>query len=229
MKEDSGNEAVKIGNPKTVEFEVARTSLLPGIFKTCSANKDQPRPLKLFELSDVVLIDASSEVGARNERRVAALYSDKSSGFEIIHSLIDRIMQVRYGTVRYGRGAAARPTVHDTSAGDARVVQVLDIPWVEDSESDERKALGYVLKECQSQIFLEKRQAEILVKGKKVGRQAGRQAGSSSRAGKGDRHHRHHHCLCCCSCPGRRLWSRAPQSPLRFWHHIPSLSFGDEY
>lgn len=74
---------------------MARTSLLPGIFKTCSANKDQPRPLKLFELSDVVLIDSSNEVGARNERRVAALYSDKSSGFEIIHSLIDRIMQVR--------------------------------------------------------------------------------------------------------------------------------------
>lgn len=53
--------------------------------------------------------------------------------------------------------------------------QVLDIAWVEDSESDERKALGYVLKECESKIFLDKRQAEIIVKGKKVGKEKAKQ------------------------------------------------------
>ena len=35
-----------------------------------------------------------AEVGARNERRLAAVFYNKSPGFEIIHGLLDRIMQL---------------------------------------------------------------------------------------------------------------------------------------
>lgn len=49
--------AVHISNPKTLEFQVARTTLLPGLLKTVAANKKSPLPLKLFEISDVVLKD----------------------------------------------------------------------------------------------------------------------------------------------------------------------------
>jgi phenylalanyl-tRNA synthetase beta chain len=35
-----------------------------------------------------------SEVGARNERHLAAAYYNKHSGFEYIHGLLDRIMQL---------------------------------------------------------------------------------------------------------------------------------------
>jgi len=86
--------AVHIANPKTLEFQVARTSLLPGLFKTLQANRKMPLPLKLFEISDVVLKDAGAEVGARNERHLAAVFYNKSPGFEIIHGLLDRIMQL---------------------------------------------------------------------------------------------------------------------------------------
>lgn len=51
--------SVKISNPKTMEFQVARTSLLPGLLKTINSNKKMPLPLKLFEVSDVVFKDAS--------------------------------------------------------------------------------------------------------------------------------------------------------------------------
>jgi phenylalanyl-tRNA synthetase beta chain len=34
---------------------VARTALLPGLLKTVQANRKMPLPLKLFEISDVVL------------------------------------------------------------------------------------------------------------------------------------------------------------------------------
>lgn len=37
--------------------QVARTTLLPGILKTLACNKKMPLPLKLFEISDVVLLD----------------------------------------------------------------------------------------------------------------------------------------------------------------------------
>lgn len=86
--------AVHISNPKTLEFQVARTSLLSGILKTVSANKKMPLPLKLFEISDVVLLDETTEVGARNERRMCAINCNKSAGFEIVHGLLDRVMQL---------------------------------------------------------------------------------------------------------------------------------------
>ncbi|EDX14195.1 GD18307 [Drosophila simulans] len=73
--------AVHIGNPKTLEFQVVRTTLLPGLLKTLVANRKMPLPLKLFEISDVVVADESTEVGARNERRV-------------VHGLLDRVMQL---------------------------------------------------------------------------------------------------------------------------------------
>lgn len=34
------------------------------------------------------------EVGARNERHVCALYYGKTPGFEIVHGLMDRVMQM---------------------------------------------------------------------------------------------------------------------------------------
>jgi len=86
--------AVHISNPKTLEFQIARTSLVPGLLKTVQANRKMPLPLKLFEISDVVLKDGAAEVGARNERRLAAVFYNKSPGFEIIHGLLDRVMQL---------------------------------------------------------------------------------------------------------------------------------------
>ena len=58
--------AVHISNPKTLEFQVVRTTLLPGLLKTVHANKNLPLPLKLFEISDVVFRDPSKDVGARS-------------------------------------------------------------------------------------------------------------------------------------------------------------------
>jgi len=95
MRRDIGQvPAVHIANPKTLEFQVARTSLIPGLLKTVQANRKMPLPLKLFEISDVVLKDVAAEVGARNERRLAAVFYNKSPGFEIIHGLLDRVMQL---------------------------------------------------------------------------------------------------------------------------------------
>ena len=62
--------------------------------KTVFNNKHQPKPIKLFEVSDVVLRDGSVDVGARNERRLCALYCGLTTGFEHLQGLLDRIMQV---------------------------------------------------------------------------------------------------------------------------------------
>ncbi|XP_067898232.1 phenylalanine--tRNA ligase beta subunit [Heterodontus francisci] len=93
-KDIAETRAIHIANPKTAEFQVARTTLLSGLLKTIAANRKMPLPLKLFEISDVVLKDPSKDVGAKNNRRLCAVYYNKNPGFEVIHGLLDRVMQL---------------------------------------------------------------------------------------------------------------------------------------
>lgn len=85
--------AVSVGNPATAEFEVCRPSLLPSLLKTLGANKDAPLPVRLFEVGDVVLADSSRDVGARNERRLAAAHCGREAEFEVAHGLLNRVME----------------------------------------------------------------------------------------------------------------------------------------
>ena len=82
--EDDGL-SVRLANPKTVEFEVCRTSLLPGILKTFRENKHVPyaKGVKLFEVSDVVLKDPAKYVGARYERHLCAVYMGQAAQIEV--------------------------------------------------------------------------------------------------------------------------------------------------
>ena len=84
---------VHIANPKTLEFQACRTTLLTGLLKTLRENRDEPLPLRLFEVGDVVLRDAQCEVGARNERHAAAVYTGIGAGFEVMKHLVDRVME----------------------------------------------------------------------------------------------------------------------------------------
>lgn len=85
--------AVYLSNPANVEYEVVRTTLLPGALKTLAFNKSMSHKdgIKLFEISDVVLPE-KNEIGAKNARRLCALYSSYTAGMEVIHGLADRIM-----------------------------------------------------------------------------------------------------------------------------------------
>ncbi|KAL2338259.1 hypothetical protein Fmac_012705 [Flemingia macrophylla] len=92
-RKDDKSKAVIIGNPRSSDFEAVRTSLMPGILKTVAHNKDHPKPIKIFEMGDVAVLDDQKDVGAKNLRQLAALYCGANAGFEIIHGLVDRIME----------------------------------------------------------------------------------------------------------------------------------------
>lgn len=70
------DECVQISNPKTLEFEIVRTSLLPGLLKCLQGNKKEPIPQKVFELSDCCVIAPETETGAKNVRKIAAMVCD---------------------------------------------------------------------------------------------------------------------------------------------------------
>lgn len=94
QRQDDGTTAACIGNPATAEFEVCRTSLLPGALKTLGANKDAPLPVRLFEVSDVILLTGDKGCGAANRRRLVAVHCDRAASFEVIHGLLNRVMEV---------------------------------------------------------------------------------------------------------------------------------------
>ena len=94
-QKDNGKEAILLENPKSLEYQLVRTSLLPGLLKTLRENRKHSLPLRLFEVSDVGHKDDSErERLSRNERRVCATYTDKEARFEVVHGLLDRIMKV---------------------------------------------------------------------------------------------------------------------------------------
>jgi len=90
---DDGKTAAIVGNPAALDFQVVRSSLLPGVLRTLGHNKDAALPVRLFEVGDVVLLDGSHDVGARNVRRLLALYCGTKGGFEVVHGLLDRVME----------------------------------------------------------------------------------------------------------------------------------------
>ncbi|KAK6523251.1 phenylalanine--tRNA ligase subunit beta [Orbilia ellipsospora] len=97
-KKDDGKTAIKLANPKTAEYQVVRTSLLPGILKTIRENRKHALPIKVFEVSDVAFKDESYERKSRNERHFAAAWCGKTSGFEVVHGLLDRVMAMLRAT-----------------------------------------------------------------------------------------------------------------------------------
>jgi len=91
-RKDDGHTAVKLANPKTAEYQIVRTSLLPGVLKTIRENRKHSLPIKVFEVSDVAFKDEKLERKSRNERHFCAAICGKTSGFEAVHGLLDRVM-----------------------------------------------------------------------------------------------------------------------------------------
>ncbi|GAA6009323.1 hypothetical protein JCM10207_004350 [Rhodosporidiobolus poonsookiae] len=91
-RKDPGDLAVVLANPKTIEYQIVRTSLLPGMLKTVRENRKHALPLRIFEVSDIVVKDPAQERQARNVRRLGAVFCGRKAGFEIVHGLLDRLM-----------------------------------------------------------------------------------------------------------------------------------------
>jgi phenylalanyl-tRNA synthetase beta chain len=91
-RKDDGKTAARLGNPKSIEYQVVRTSLLPGLLKTLRENKHHKMPYKVFEVSDVLFKAPEYERKTRNERHLAAAWCGKTSGFEVVQGLMDRIL-----------------------------------------------------------------------------------------------------------------------------------------
>lgn len=86
------DEAIQLSNPKTLEYEQVRTSLIPGLLKVLQSNQNERIPQKIFEISDVAMIDKTSDTGARNHRRICIMQLNTQASFEVIHGALCLLM-----------------------------------------------------------------------------------------------------------------------------------------
>jgi len=131
--------AVTLANPKTIEFQIARTTLLVGLLKTVQHNRNSTLPIKIFEVSDVVLMSNNTDVGAKNQRNLCAIYCSQTPGFEIIHGLLDYVMSMNRVT------------------------------WKERNSPVNPEEKHYYLQPSEDPVFLSGRSADIILNEKKVG------------------------------------------------------------
>ncbi|MDO8125407.1 MAG: phenylalanine--tRNA ligase subunit beta [Candidatus Hermodarchaeota archaeon] len=65
-------EVVEIANPKSMEYHLARNALLPGLLAFLGDNTAQELPHNIFEVGDVVTLDANAETCTRSTPHLAA-------------------------------------------------------------------------------------------------------------------------------------------------------------
>uniref|UniRef100_A0A7S2TWG2 Phenylalanyl tRNA synthetase beta chain core domain-containing protein n=1 Tax=Lotharella oceanica TaxID=641309 RepID=A0A7S2TWG2_9EUKA len=93
-QKDDKKTAVTLANPRVQDFTIVRTCLLPGLLKTIGESMSYPKPIRIFEVSDVVFLDNTTETGAKQRRHMCAMYCDTQSGLEFVQPLLRRVMDM---------------------------------------------------------------------------------------------------------------------------------------
>jgi len=80
-------------NPKMESYDSLRNRLLPGLMEVLSANKHHPYPQSLYEVDDVVVLDPSTETGARSRRRLAVALCHSGASFSEIKATMNTVLE----------------------------------------------------------------------------------------------------------------------------------------
>ncbi|TFG02330.1 MAG: phenylalanine--tRNA ligase subunit beta [Promethearchaeota archaeon] len=83
---------IQISNPVSKEYDTTRTTILPKLMETLLFNRSEEKPLRLFEVGDVILVNPKQETGAERELRLAAVSYHENADFTEIRSTLDFIM-----------------------------------------------------------------------------------------------------------------------------------------
>jgi len=84
--------AVKLANPVSAEYSIAREWLLPSLMKNLSENKHESYPQRLFEASDIIKVDLRRETKSQRRLHLAAVSAHANANYTEIRSVIDALM-----------------------------------------------------------------------------------------------------------------------------------------
>lgn len=83
---------VKIANPTSSEYNIARTSLLPSLMKNLTDNKHESFPQRIFEVSDIVSVNMKTECRSERHLHVAGVSSHSTANFTEIKSMVEALL-----------------------------------------------------------------------------------------------------------------------------------------
>lgn len=92
MRRPVGTDHVAIANPKAADFTVVRSELVPGLLGLLEHNRKKPMPLRLFETSNVVLLDPEAETGTAEWRRLALAVMGPDAGYAEVRAALDALL-----------------------------------------------------------------------------------------------------------------------------------------
>lgn len=83
---------VQIANPISKEYNTTRTKILPKLMETLLFNRSEEKPIRIFEVGDVIMLSSKEETGASRTLHVSAVTYHEDANFTEIRSTLDFIM-----------------------------------------------------------------------------------------------------------------------------------------
>jgi phenylalanyl-tRNA synthetase beta chain len=90
--ENDSSQSIEIANPVSKEYDTLRVQILPNLLDTIRLNRSEEKPIKLFEVGDVIVLSKKEETGAKRDIHLAAITYHEDADFTEIRSTLDFIM-----------------------------------------------------------------------------------------------------------------------------------------
>jgi phenylalanyl-tRNA synthetase beta chain len=85
-------DVIETANPKTEEYTIVRSWLLPSLMEVLWRNRHREYPQNIFEVGDVIELSPSSETGAKTMRRLGVVLCHSKANFSEIKSTVESIL-----------------------------------------------------------------------------------------------------------------------------------------
>ncbi|MEJ2249300.1 MAG: phenylalanine--tRNA ligase subunit beta [Candidatus Lokiarchaeota archaeon] len=83
---------IQIVNPVSKEYNTIRTTILPKLMETIRYNRSEEKPIKIFEVGDVILFDEKEETRTRRDVHLAAASYHEDADYTELKSALDYFM-----------------------------------------------------------------------------------------------------------------------------------------
>ena len=101
--------AVRLANPASALYSIARTMLLPGLMQNLSTNRHESYPQRLFEVSDVIVPNEDLATKAERRVHVAAVSAHSKADFTEIKACMEALLR-NLGVDGWGVEEARHPS-----------------------------------------------------------------------------------------------------------------------
>jgi len=91
-QESDASNSIEIANPVSKEYDTLRVHILPNLLDTIRLNRSEEKPIRLFEVGDIIRLSEKEETGATRNVHLAAITYHEDADFTEIRSTLDFIM-----------------------------------------------------------------------------------------------------------------------------------------